>query len=138
MHDIEDLVKAGRRRTACPYYAARTLAENADIVFCPYNYLIDPQIRKSVSIELRNAVVIFDEAHNIEDVARDAASVDITKQYLEEAFKDAGCVHLLLFTVPATCPSVEQWLDLQWTVQWRRTRANMSTSLASFRQPCSA
>ena len=98
MHDIEDLVKAGRRRTACPYYTARALAETADIVFCPYNYLIDPMIRESVSIELRNSVVIFDEAHNIEDVARDAASVDVTLQSLDEAYKDATCAPL-----PAPC-----------------------------------
>ena len=34
----------------CPYYAARELKDHVDIVFCPYNYLIDPKIRASVSI----------------------------------------------------------------------------------------
>lgn len=32
----------------CPYFATRGLRSGADIVFCPYNYLIDPVIRKSV------------------------------------------------------------------------------------------
>ena len=32
----------------CPYYAARELKDLVDIVFCPYNYLIDPRIRASV------------------------------------------------------------------------------------------
>lgn len=40
--DIEDLVTSAKRRSGCPYFAAKLLAENADIVFCPYNYLIDP------------------------------------------------------------------------------------------------
>ncbi len=34
---------------ACPYYAAREIMEDADIIFCPYNYLVDPHIRSQVS-----------------------------------------------------------------------------------------
>ena len=52
------------------------------MVFCPYNYLVDPVIRASMDINLKNCVVIFDEAHNIEDVARDAGGVDITMTVL--------------------------------------------------------
>lgn len=47
--DIEDLVSLGQERGACPYFAARDLATFADIVFCPYNYLLDPSIRRLVS-----------------------------------------------------------------------------------------
>lgn len=60
----------------------------ADIIFCPYNYLIDPVIRNSMKISLKGAVVIFDEAQyvyqillslcsNIEDVSRECASLNI-------------------------------------------------------------
>lgn len=52
--DIEDLVRLGRKLRACPYFAARELMVGADIVFCPYNYLLDPQIRDSVSIPGRS------------------------------------------------------------------------------------
>jgi Rad3-related DNA helicase len=45
-------------------------AEDAELTFCPYNYLVDPVIRKSMGIDIRNAVLIFDEAHNIEDISR--------------------------------------------------------------------
>ncbi|NXS06324.1 FANCJ protein, partial [Neodrepanis coruscans] len=48
--DIEDLVCLGRKLRACAYFAARELMVGADIVFCPYNYLLDPQIRDSVSV----------------------------------------------------------------------------------------
>lgn len=40
--DIEDLVKLGGETQACPYFASRALADDADLVFCPYNYIIDP------------------------------------------------------------------------------------------------
>ena len=33
----------------CPYFATRALRDEAEIVFCPYNYLIDPKIRRQVT-----------------------------------------------------------------------------------------
>lgn len=47
--DIEDLVALGKRLRSCSYYAARELMQDASIIFCPYNYLLDPMIRQSVS-----------------------------------------------------------------------------------------
>jgi hypothetical protein len=26
----------------CPYYLSRALAEHAELIFCPYNYVLDP------------------------------------------------------------------------------------------------
>ena len=37
--DIEDLARLGRGSGPCPYYTARALADGADLVFMPYNYL---------------------------------------------------------------------------------------------------
>lgn len=48
--DIEDLVDLGRNNSCCPYFSARSLMEEAEIIFCPYNYLIDPVIRDTVSL----------------------------------------------------------------------------------------
>jgi hypothetical protein len=70
VHDIEELADAGRKHKACPYFLARQMAQTADLVFCPYSYLLDPVVRRSMQIDLNNSVLIFDEAHNIEDVAR--------------------------------------------------------------------
>ncbi|KAM7413743.1 hypothetical protein PAMA_020899 [Pampus argenteus] len=72
--DIEDLVSLGKRLRACSYYAARELREGANIIFCPYNYLLDPLIRESMEIDLAGQILVLDEAHNIEDCARESAS----------------------------------------------------------------
>ncbi|KAM4699103.1 Fanconi anemia group J protein [Discoglossus pictus] len=80
--DIEDLVGLGKRLRACAYFAARELMKEADIVFCPYNYLLDSQIRESLDINLKDQVVILDEAHNIEDCARESASFSMTEDQL--------------------------------------------------------
>ncbi|CAG5047700.1 unnamed protein product [Parnassius apollo] len=48
--DLDELVAAGEEMGACPYFAARSMASSAHIVFCPYNYLIEPSIRNSVGV----------------------------------------------------------------------------------------
>ncbi|XP_031560838.1 Fanconi anemia group J protein homolog [Actinia tenebrosa] len=86
--DIEDLTRVGKKLRACPYYAARELMKEADIVFCPYNYLIDPKIRQQMEIELKDQIVVLDEAHNVEDSARESASLTITAMDLKETMDD--------------------------------------------------
>ncbi|XP_014482362.1 PREDICTED: regulator of telomere elongation helicase 1 homolog [Dinoponera quadriceps] len=76
--DIEDLVKAGQKHKCCPYFLAKELKQSADIVFMPYNYLLDPKTRKSQGIDLQNTVVLLDEAHNVEKVCEEAASLQIS------------------------------------------------------------
>ncbi|XP_018556622.1 Fanconi anemia group J protein [Lates calcarifer] len=72
--DIEDLVAVGKRLCSCSYYAARELMQGALIIFCPYNYILDPMIRESMEINLKGQILVLDEAHNIEDCARESAS----------------------------------------------------------------
>ncbi|GKA76491.1 fanconi anemia group J protein [Tanacetum coccineum] len=82
VHDIEDLVKVGEMVRGCSYFGAQGMAEVADIVFCPYNYIINPQIRKAMEISVEGNIIILDEAHNIEDIARDAGSIDVGEDVL--------------------------------------------------------
>ena len=66
--DIEDLVKEGiqkkyEKKTQvsssfrdillcrfCPYFAARDLKEKADIIFMPYNYLLDAKVNEKTKL----------------------------------------------------------------------------------------
>eukprot|EP01103_Thecamoeba_quadrilineata_P010266 TRINITY_DN2163_c0_g1_i2.p1 TRINITY_DN2163_c0_g1~~TRINITY_DN2163_c0_g1_i2.p1 ORF type:complete len:455 (+),score=74.05 TRINITY_DN2163_c0_g1_i2:69-1433(+) len=83
--DIEDLVEMGNKLRACPYFAARSIAQDASLIFCPYNYIIEPTIRDSMKINLKDSIIIFDEAHNIEDTCRSSASVEIKLEDLKIA-----------------------------------------------------
>lgn len=138
--DIEDFVAAGCEADACPYYAARALAENADIVFCPYNYLISATTRKAMGIDLTNAIVIIDEGHNIESAARDAASATLTDADLRTAHSDLsgdegathlckmlGCILEWLKTPPTTTVDVEATVS-----EWRAQAAMMETLRSEF------
>ncbi|CAM9453258.1 unnamed protein product [Scytosiphon promiscuus] len=83
--DIEDAVRLGKSSQACPYYTARDSMATADLVLCPYNYIVDPGVREIMGINLKDAVVIFDEAHNLEDSAREAASAKLSLRALANA-----------------------------------------------------
>nr|XP_054960549.1 regulator of telomere elongation helicase 1 isoform X11 [Pan paniscus] len=76
--DIEDLVKSGSKHRVCPYYLSRNLKQQADIIFMPYNYLLDAKSRRAHNIDLKGTVVIFDEAHNVEKMCEESASFDLT------------------------------------------------------------
>eukprot|EP00794_Sanderia_malayensis_P014307 gene14307-15796_t len=111
--DIEDLVVAGKKAMACPYYAAREMMESADIIFCPYNYLVDPHIRSQV----RETAWLSYEAHNIEDSAREAASITVTSTQLEDAMDELN--KLIYFQVlteshgamKTLASIIHQWLE---------------------------
>ncbi|DBB06555.1 TPA: Regulator of telomere elongation helicase 1 [Trebouxia sp. C0004] len=76
--DIEDLVKLGQLSGPCPYLLSKEMASTADIVFMPYNYLIDAKNRMGLGkICWENAILIFDEAHNLEGVCSESASFDM-------------------------------------------------------------
>ncbi|XP_031983093.1 regulator of telomere elongation helicase 1 isoform X1 [Corvus moneduloides] len=83
--DIEDLVKNGNKHRACPYYLSRSLKQQADIIFMPYNYLLDSKSRKSHSLDLKGTVVILDEAHNVEKLCEESSSFDLTPYDLASA-----------------------------------------------------
>ena len=91
MPDIEDLARIAEEHDACPYFLAQTASVDSDIIVCPYNYILDPSVRKNSRMNLRNRVVILDEAHNIEQVCRDAGSVEIAVTELSD--QDLGLGH---------------------------------------------
>lgn len=78
--DIEDLKGFGRKEGACPWFLSRAAArgQHCDILFLPYNYLLDRSARDSLDIDWTNDIVIIDEAHNLESMCADAMSFDLT------------------------------------------------------------
>ncbi|RXM96626.1 TFIIH basal transcription factor complex helicase XPD subunit [Acipenser ruthenus] len=84
IYNLDDLKSFGRRRGWCPYYLARYSILHANVVVYSYHYLLDPKIADLVSKELaKKSVVVFDEAHNIDNVCIDSMSVNITRRTLD-------------------------------------------------------
>lgn len=71
-------------------------AENAELIFCPYNYLLDPVIRRAVQIDMEDAVIILDEAHNIEDICRQDSLFTMSSHTVEQ-------LHIWHASLPQPC-----------------------------------
>ena len=76
--DIEELADLGREDQVCPYFLSRQNVTSSELILLPYNYLIDASIRATLKVEWNDAIVILDEAHNLEEVASDASSFALT------------------------------------------------------------
>ena len=86
--DVEDLVRIGRSERVCPYFHSRDMSTKADLILLPYNYLLDSSIRNTLKFKWENAVIIFDEAHNLERVASDAASCSLSSTDIAACIKE--------------------------------------------------
>ncbi|WFD30076.1 DNA helicase [Malassezia sp. CBS 17886] len=89
-----DEVKAyGEERGVCPYFAVRRMMPICDIVIYSFHYLLDPKVAEQVSREIsKDAIVVFDEAHNIDNVCIESLSIDLTRPMLDNAYR---CVNQL-------------------------------------------
>lgn len=92
--DMEDLVSMGHTHQVCPFYYTRGLVEDAELVLVPYNYLFDKDSRAGTlsGIAWNNAVVIFDEAHNLESFASESASFDLSTKDIGGAMMEVDRV----------------------------------------------
>ena len=56
-----------------------------NVIIYSYHYLLDPKIAERVSKELsKDCIVVFDEAHNIDNVCIESLSIDLTEDALRE------------------------------------------------------
>ena len=54
-----------------------------NILLCPYNYVLSPSTRKIIELNIENAIIVFDEAHNIENIAEDSCSRKLLRKSLD-------------------------------------------------------
>ncbi|XP_022912815.2 ATP-dependent DNA helicase DDX11 [Onthophagus taurus] len=76
--DIEDLVVNGKELKACPYYACRKAADDAEIVLVPYNSILHKATREANGIKIKDSVIIIDEAHNLLEAMVQMYSAEIS------------------------------------------------------------
>lgn len=82
VQDIEDIASRGKTLGSCAYYASRMAVPEAELVVLPYNNLLHHETRKASSLDLKDNIVILDEAHNILETICSIHSAPITGQQL--------------------------------------------------------
>ncbi|KAA0151838.1 hypothetical protein FNF29_04244 [Cafeteria roenbergensis] len=91
IYTLDDLKAAGQEHGWCPYFLARHAISFANVVVYNYQYMLDPKIANLVSRELEDkSIVVFDEAHNIDNVCIEALSVTLDRGTLEGAARNLG------------------------------------------------
>ncbi|EJW86627.1 excision repair cross-complementing rodent repair deficiency [Wuchereria bancrofti] len=91
VYNLQNLRKLGQQRGICPYFLSRNVVDRAHIVVYSYHYILDPKIAELVSKNFsRHSCVVFDEAHNIDNVCIESMSVSLTKTTVEKATQKLG------------------------------------------------
>ena len=93
VRDVEESGALGAELGACAYYGARKAANFAEVVTLPYSMLLSAATRDALGIDLRGAVVIVDEAHNLIDAINATHASSVTSAQLASAH-DAVCAYV--------------------------------------------
>ena len=77
--DPETVFEEARREEVCPFEVQLEVAQRADAIVADYNYVFEPAaaLRHLTGEDLREAILLIDEAHNLPDRARQIFSPEI-------------------------------------------------------------
>lgn len=88
---FESLLEYCKKEGTCPYFTVRRMISFCNVVIYSYHYLLDPKIAERVSKELsRDSIIIFDEAHNIDNVCIESLSLYLTDDTMKRASRGAN------------------------------------------------
>ncbi|KAF8250207.1 DNA repair helicase RAD3 [Wilcoxina mikolae CBS 423.85] len=91
VYTFDGLLKYCEKHTQCPYFSARRMMPFCNVIIYSYHYLLDPKIAERVSKEFsKDCIVVFDEAHNIDNVCIESLSIDLTEDSLRKAARGAA------------------------------------------------
>jgi len=87
-----DVYEYADQQGLCGYELLKEGMEGVDLVVCNYHHLLDPMIREQffrwLDRDPDDVITVFDEAHNIEDAARDHATRTVTENTLASALDE--------------------------------------------------
>ena len=90
---VDELKGLASSSGVCPHRAAVEAGAGANIIICDYNYVfyshVSATMLKMLELELKDCIIIVDEAHNLPDRIRSHNSMEMTVNRLEEAMSEA-------------------------------------------------
>ncbi|KZT57924.1 DNA repair helicase [Calocera cornea HHB12733] len=86
IYTLAEVLQYGRDEGVCPYFTIRRMMPFVDVIIYSFHYLLDPKVAEQVSKEFsKDSIVVFDEAHNIDNVCLESLSIDLTRPMLDSA-----------------------------------------------------
>lgn len=103
VYTFDNILQYGEEHKQCPYFTARRMMPFCNVIIYSYHYLLDPKIADRVSKELsKDCIVVFDEAHNIDNVCIESLSIDLTEDSLRKATRGANNLDRRITELKAT------------------------------------
>lgn len=97
IYSLDDIRTLGLERHWCPYYTVRRYISHANIIIYNYHYMQDPKIAGLISNEIEaQSIIIFDEAHNIDNICIEAQSITLNKPIIYTAGQNLNKLHKLV------------------------------------------
>ena len=84
VYGLDDLRSFGAANGLCPYFLSKRLIKEANVIFASFAYTLDPGASEAVFKNCgKQSIVVFDEAHNIDDVCCEFISWSIGQDTLD-------------------------------------------------------
>ena len=97
VYSLEEMKIYGKAKHWCPYFLARYILTHANVIVYSYHYLLDPKIAEIISKELpKTSIIVFDEAHNIDNVCIDSMSITLSRKILERAQENVETLKIIV------------------------------------------
>lgn len=92
MH-VEQINQICSDRLVCPFEMACLLGRDANVIIADYYHILHPSIRESlfkrIGKEINDCIIIFDEAHNLPQRARNLLTSQLSSYVIDLAVKEA-------------------------------------------------
>ena len=91
--DLRELKEMGTKEGFCPYYYSRQKEEESELVILPYNYFLSYNLLSHNSFNIKDSVIVFDEAHNIDQIGQEGCSMALHEDLVSKAIDNTD--HLI-------------------------------------------
>jgi DNA excision repair protein ERCC-2 len=92
----EEIFQASLKKGQCGYELLKRSLKEAELIICNYHHLLDSDIQGKflswLDSELKDVIIIFDEAHNLEQQARSHSSMTLSEHIIDRAMIEAASI----------------------------------------------
>ena len=112
---VDELKGLASSSGVCPHRAAVEAGKGSNVIICDYNYVfyshVSATMLKLLELELKDCIIIVDEAHNLPDRIRSHNSMELTTNRIEEAMSEARRDKVLVRQLSLIRPGLGKLLD---------------------------
>lgn len=72
----------------CGFHYSKKLIDISDVILMPYNYIFDSSYWEAHWSLFENSIIVFDEAHNLENIAEEGSSISFSSGEFEDFIKE--------------------------------------------------